>query len=259
MLKMHGYEVCAAATVAEALAEITTHPYDILVSDLNIGEAGDGFTVVSAMRRTQPDCINLIFTGFPAFESALAAIRGQVDDYVIKPARAGQLVNLIQEKMRNRNPRRSVQLVRLSKLLRETVQEIREHTLARMKSDPTLGSIEMSDEQRVGYLARIVIEIANQMDSPQPDEPVLAFESGREHGLQRLSAGYKISMLVTDSAILDAVVFDIVRERLLSLDTSNLMLDLKRFNLGLRAHVERSVQAFCDEASRPRSKERRAG
>ena len=38
-------------------------------------------------------------------------------------------------------------------------------------------------------------------------------------------------MLVTDSAILDAVVFDIVREHLLMLDTSNLVLDLKRFNL----------------------------
>ena len=39
-----------------------------LISDLNIGEPGDGFTVVSAMRRTQPNCLNFILTGFPAFE-----------------------------------------------------------------------------------------------------------------------------------------------------------------------------------------------
>jgi len=251
---MHGFEVCAAATVAEALVEIITHPYDILISDLNIGEAGDGFTVVSAMRRTQPDCINLILTGFPAFESALAAIQGQVDDYITKPARAGQLVNFIQEKMRNRSPRQPVQPMRLSKLLRQTMHEIRENTLARMTSDSALSSIAMSDEERVGYLPGILIEIADQMNSPEPDELVnLAIEASREHGLQRLSAGYTISMLMTEWAILDAVVFDLVRERLLSLDTSNLVLDLKRFNLGLQSHLARSVQALCDEAARPQS------
>ncbi len=260
ILRLHGFEVCVAATVAQALAEITTNPYDILVSDLNIGEAGDGFTVVSAMRRTQPDCINIILTGFPAFESALAAIRGQVDDYLIKPARAAHLVDLIRDRLRDRSPRNPVQPMRLSKLLRQTMHEIRENALARMKSDSVLSSVAMSDEQRVGYLAGIVIEIANQMNSPEPDELAnLAIEASREHGLQRFSAGYTISMVMTDSAILNGVVFDMVRERLLSLDTSNLVLDLKRFNLGLQVHTAQSVQAFCEEAARPRSMELRAG
>jgi YesN/AraC family two-component response regulator len=38
------------------------------------------------MRRTKPDCVNLILTGYPAFETALEAIRNQVDDYIVKPA-----------------------------------------------------------------------------------------------------------------------------------------------------------------------------
>ncbi len=63
-----------------------------------------------------------------------------------------------------------------------------------------------------------------------------AIEASREHGLQRLSAGYNISMLVTGFGDPGAVVFDLVRERLLFLDTSNLLLDLKRFNLGLQCH-----------------------
>ncbi len=260
ILKMHGFEVCAAATVAQALTEITTHPYDILISDLNIGEAGDGFTVVSAMRRTQPDCINIILTGYPGFECALEAIQRQVDDYLVKPARIGLLVNMIQERMRNRHLHRPLQPIRLSKLLRDTLVAIREDTLARMKTNSALSSIPMSDEERVGILPRIVVEIANQMDSEDTDVPTnLASEVGREYGLQRLSAGYKASMLVIDSAILDAVVFDLVRERLLFLDISNLVLDLKRFSLGLQSHSERSVQAFCDQAARPRSMEGKAG
>ena len=83
------------------------------------------------MRRTQPDCINFILTGFPAFESALAAIQSQVDDFLIKPAKIEELVELIQEKLRNRHPRRPATPMRLSKLLRASVEEIRESAVAR--------------------------------------------------------------------------------------------------------------------------------
>ncbi len=260
ILRMHGFDVRAAATVAEALTEITTRQFDVLISDLNIGEAGDGFTVVSAMRRTQPDCINFIVTGFPAFESALAAIQSQVDGYFIKPASVEHLVGTIREKMLNRSPRQPVQLMRLSKLLHERVEETRVNTLAKMKADPVMQSFLMSDEERVGYLAAVLIEIANRLDSPGPEEHAdLASEVSREHGSQRFSAGYKISMLVTDSAILEAVVFDLVRDRLLLLDISNLMLDLQRFNLLLQAHLEQSIQAFFDAASQPHHIEQRIG
>ena len=67
--------------------------FDVLISDLNIGQPGDGFTVVSAMRRSQPACITLILTGYPGFDTALEAIRSQVDDYLIKPAAIPTLIN----------------------------------------------------------------------------------------------------------------------------------------------------------------------
>src|ERR1700761_5814157 len=81
ILKHHNFEVTSAGNVAAALQAISTQQFDILVTDLNIGEPGDGFTVVSALRRTHPQCINFILTGYPAFETALQAIRNQVDDY----------------------------------------------------------------------------------------------------------------------------------------------------------------------------------
>ena len=82
ILSSFGFSVTSAATVPEALNLITTRQFDVLISDLNIGNPADGFTVVSAMRRTQPDAITFILTGYPAFESALEAIRrlsGQAD------------------------------------------------------------------------------------------------------------------------------------------------------------------------------------
>jgi DNA-binding NtrC family response regulator len=65
ILRLHGHDVEVASTVAEALTAISLHKFDVLISDLNIGNAGDGFTVVSAMRRTQPQCVTLILTGYP--------------------------------------------------------------------------------------------------------------------------------------------------------------------------------------------------
>src|SRR5258708_12854788 len=99
ILSKYGFDVSAAASVPEALQKITSEKFDILLSDLNIGNPGDGLTVVSAMRRTQPDAGTMILTGYPAFETALEAIRQQVDDYIVKPANIPALVNTIESKL----------------------------------------------------------------------------------------------------------------------------------------------------------------
>lgn len=98
ILEDHGFEVRAAGSVAEALAEISSQKFDALLSDLNIGEEGDGFRVVSAMRRVQPQCINIILTGYPAFDSAIEALRNKVDDYLVKPADIDALLTRLSEK-----------------------------------------------------------------------------------------------------------------------------------------------------------------
>jgi DNA-binding NtrC family response regulator len=103
ILEGHGFDVRTAATVAEALEEINSRPFDALLSDLNVGEKGNGFTIVSAMRRTQPHCVNIILTGYPAFETAVQAIRQQVDDYLVKPADVETLVARLRETFESRN------------------------------------------------------------------------------------------------------------------------------------------------------------
>src|SRR6266513_538424 len=77
ILTAEGFDVAVAATVAEALTYINAQPFDVLLADLNIGEKGDGFTLISAMRRVQPTAVTLILTGFPDFDTALQAIRNQ--------------------------------------------------------------------------------------------------------------------------------------------------------------------------------------
>jgi len=103
ILEQHGFEVKAAGTVAEALNEISASRFDVLISDLNVGENGDGFSVVSEMRKRQPDCITMILTGYPAFESAVEALHHRVDDYVVKPVDVDSLVSSLRDKLTRKN------------------------------------------------------------------------------------------------------------------------------------------------------------
>jgi DNA-binding NtrC family response regulator len=103
ILEQHGFEVTAAGTVAEALTKIDACPFDVLISDLNVGENGDGFRVVSAMRERQPACITMILTGYPAFESAVEALHHRVDDYVVKPVDVDSLVSSLRDKLTRKN------------------------------------------------------------------------------------------------------------------------------------------------------------
>ena len=95
VLTHHGFSLTTVSSVPEALELISTQKFDVLLSDLNIGEPGDGFTVVSAMRRVQPDACTFILTGYPDLETAIQAIRSQVDDYFSKPLHVDRLVGAI--------------------------------------------------------------------------------------------------------------------------------------------------------------------
>ena len=105
ILERRGFDVRVAATVPEALAEMESHKFDVLVSDLNIGEDGNGFTVIRAMRNTHPQCVAILLTGYPTFESSVQAIEDEVDGYVVKPADINSLVSTIDRKLRTRQER----------------------------------------------------------------------------------------------------------------------------------------------------------
>src|SRR5215475_1047064 len=107
ILDANGFEVTTVATVAAAIAQINQRVFDVLLADLNIGEPGDGFTVVSAMRRMQPEARTFILTGYPDFATALEAIRRQVDDYLIKPTDVPTLLKTLTSKAKTRVIHRS--------------------------------------------------------------------------------------------------------------------------------------------------------
>lgn len=80
-----GFEAVIASNVSDALRQIATEKFDVLLSDLHMPLAGDGFTVVSAMRHTHPKAVTLVFGGYPALDEAMSAILSQADEIPTKP------------------------------------------------------------------------------------------------------------------------------------------------------------------------------
>jgi ActR/RegA family two-component response regulator len=255
ILSRHGFEVTATATVAQALAKITSEQFDVLIADLNIGQPGDGFTVVSAMRRTQPDCVTFILTGYPALETALQAIRSQVDGYLIKPAHVPELIAAIENKLTNRPKQRFTPTKRLAEILHDNLSEIVARTLARVKAHPTLGALAFSDKAWVDAFPGLIRNLAAQLDSGEParvPDQVLrvatqggvAKRSAGLHCVARCSSGYDVLTLLEGLRLFERVIFEVVHENLLSIDLSFLMPDLKRLNEILGLQSQEIVGAF---------------
>jgi DNA-binding response OmpR family regulator len=99
ILRRYGFMVTVAATVAEALDEIKKQEFDLLLSDLNIESERDGYTVIRAMRDANPNCINIVLTGYPDEESAAEGLELGIHDYIAKPANADALVAMLAEKL----------------------------------------------------------------------------------------------------------------------------------------------------------------
>jgi ActR/RegA family two-component response regulator len=241
ILRMHGHDVDVAATVAEALAAIQTKTFDVLISDLNIGNPGDGFTVVSAMRRTQPACITLILTGYPGFETALQAIRSQVDDYLVKPTEIQRLVDTIERKLKDRTPHKTLPAKRVSEILKDCQADIVDRTTSVVRARRKGRERDV----RKG-LPELVFAMSEGLNGGSERE---SFFQGAVHGALRRQQKCTIDDLFDEFRTFERVVYECVQENLLAADVSNLVPDLRGFNDHVQDVLRHAINAYLANAT----------
>jgi YesN/AraC family two-component response regulator len=246
ILRNEGFDVTVAASVPEALDLIARQKFDILLADLNIGQPGDGFTVVSAMRRTQPEVHTFILTGYPDFSSALEAIRQQVDDYFTKPADIRKLVDTL--KLRVANPQRIRQnsTKRVAVILTENTERIMQKWLAVTKANKELPH-HLKDKERIDHLPSLLQNLVATLESNQQEVGKLnapALQAATRHGEDRALQGYTIPMLVIEAGILHVAISQVLLDSLLEIDLSTLVSDAMKIGEHLNALLEQSVRAF---------------
>jgi len=248
ILEQEGFEVSVAATVAEALAYINRDSFDVLLADLNIGEKGDGFTLISAMRRVQPSAVTLILTGYPDFATALEAIRNQVDDYLTKPTNVKQLVETIKEK--SKQPRHVIplQVKRVSTILHESIDEITDEWLRETSQNTMLSSVSLSQKERLDHIRLIIEELAKRIEAGPNVIADNAKKGATRHGQERYEQGYTVRRIAIEARLLHVVISRVLHKHLLAVDMSTCISDMMLMGEGLHEEFEESIRAFEEQS-----------
>ena len=223
ILRKAGFEVVVAASVQEALIEINSHRFDALISDLNITDPGDGFLVISAMRHMQPECVNVILTGYPAIETALQAIHSQVDDYLVKPVQVEALVDGLKSRLEKRGKKPPLGATGIVELLKENKAQI------------------SAQLDGMAVFVDPVIEIAEG----EPGQVDVAIrEVAEKHGQLRKKTGRTPSDVASEFRSFEEVIYRVIEGKLTPIGLMNLVSDLKRVNRAIHLLMEESLAVF---------------
>jgi DNA-binding response OmpR family regulator len=246
-LERKGFDVVNAASVSEALRCIATESFDVLITDLHMPNPGDGFTVVTAMRHSQPDALTLLVSGYPDVQSAMAAILLEADEIIVKPFEAGRLAELVREKMVTRRPAVRLGKERVGAILQRCVTSIVDAWLLRAKQSSELKCLPLNDHERTGHLPRLVADLALRLSksSKTSEDSDAAFSATAvAHGKLRYHQGYTPAMLVHESRILQVTIFGTLQSNLNSLDFSLLLPDVMTIADEVDAQLTQSMDSY---------------
>jgi len=85
LLRREGYEVEQAETGAEAERRLAAEPFDLVLTDLALGEGPSGMDVLRSVRRDQPETPVVMITAHGNEKIAVEAMKLGAEDYVPKP------------------------------------------------------------------------------------------------------------------------------------------------------------------------------
>jgi DNA-binding response OmpR family regulator len=103
-LGLLGYLVKEASSGREALTLLKRGPCDAMVLDMFM-PGMDGVEVMQRARQMYPDLSIIVLTGRPAIESAIAAVKSEVADYLLKPASVHDIADAVARALQKRRER----------------------------------------------------------------------------------------------------------------------------------------------------------
>jgi DNA-binding response OmpR family regulator len=249
VLNFSKFDVKTAANVAEAIHLIDTETFDVLLSDLHLPGAGDGFTIVSAMRHKHPDAITLLFTGFPALKEAMDAILLQADEIMVKPMPIPDLLALIHGKLENRVSRRASNTERVASILERESQTTIADWLSRVEKDEELNHLVLSHDQRTGHLPLLIRELVHRLRVPRSLGTKQVSEGAVEHGKIRRSQGYSIPMIIEESRMLQVSIFHTLQSNLNVVDFSLLLIDVMTIADEVDSQLKQTIVSFSESSA----------
>ncbi len=122
VLQKEGYKVDAVTSGKEAIAKGQTRHYDVVLTDMRMGEV-DGLAVLRAFRERSPDTAIVLLTAFGSMEGAIEAIRQGAYDYLAKPFKKEEIKLVVRRSLEHSR------LLRENALYKDKLRDRQEYSL----------------------------------------------------------------------------------------------------------------------------------
>ena len=123
LLEKDGYVVKTMSDPTKVEAEIRANDYHLIVVDLMMPKL-HGIELVQRIRKIDTDVAVVVFTGFPTLDTALQAIKADVDDYLRKPLNVDEFRDVLDRVMNQKGLSRTPE-EQLHKVIGDTIRILR--------------------------------------------------------------------------------------------------------------------------------------
>jgi DNA-binding NarL/FixJ family response regulator len=265
ILEAHEFEVTTASGVSEALKHIASASFDVLLSDLHMPGSGDGLIVVGAMRHANPRAITLVLSANPDMVKATTAILRMVDEVLLKPVKAGPIVETIQRRLAEEKefprprqaeeePLRPPAVELVASLLERERAAITQVWLARMNEAGGLAAL--TDEEKAEHLPGALDEIVYRLRYAQPLGVMTLFSmASLQHGARRRRQGLGSPVLVEEARALQVALFQTILDNLGRVDLGQLPVTLMAIADEVNAQLLQSLSGYEKEKPVPFAEE----
>ena len=146
-----------------------------------------------------------------------------------------------------RKPAKRLKKERVGAILQRSTSIIAEDWLARAKQSSELNRLALSDEERTGYLPKLIEDLAlrlSKSSAATKDSDSVSSDAAIAHGKLRYQQGYTPAMLVHESRILQVTIFGTLQNNFDSLDHSLLLPDVMAIADEVDSQLTQSMDSY---------------
>jgi YesN/AraC family two-component response regulator len=217
----------------------------VLLSELHMPEACDGFAIINAMRRTQPNAATLLLSSYPVLQAAMTALLLQADQVLVKPIGIAEISEIIRNKLADPSAHMPMNKEPVAAILERDLDATIQHWMSRVERTEELTSTSLTYQERTGHLPLLLGDLVRRLRlAPEAKAPVS--RAAREHGILRRKQGYTVPMVVEESRILQVSIFNTLQNNLGSVDFSTVLLDVMTIADEVDSQLKQAMLGFME-------------
>lgn len=158
ILEKNGYSVMICSNGKEAVDLIRGISFDLVITDVKM-QGYDGLRVLDEVKKSKPDTLVILMTGYASLESAIAAIRKGAYDYLVKPFQIETLMLVV---------KRSIDMKRLAENNKRLLDDLRKMNTDLEHANQELRKTQQKvlETERLAAISETIATLHHEINNP---------------------------------------------------------------------------------------------